>query len=83
MVVRMKETRMYVGDIKYPSVLVSGKEYDLPKEFAAFLILEKKATYIPGRLRKFAPKECLVPKEKKSLVSFSKFLQHHLVKLDE
>jgi hypothetical protein len=44
--------------------LRAGVEYDLPRPFAEFLILSRKADYRPGRLDKFAPKEIRAPVRK-------------------
>lgn len=65
MVVRMRETRLVVFDVKNPTALHAGKEYDLPKSYAAYLVMSKFAEFRPGRLRKFAPKEMVAPVHKK------------------
>ena len=61
MVVRMRETRVLCQAAHNPSVLFHGKEYDLPKEYAAYLILEKKADFMPGRLRGTRHREFQAP----------------------
>ena len=65
MVVRMRETRLICHGPQSVDMLRIGIEYDLPAAFAAFLILDGKADWMGGRLRKFAPKEICSPTEKK------------------
>lgn len=53
-----------VSGLHEMQALKAGVEYDLPNEFAKFLIVTKRAEYRPGRLKKFAPKEIRAPKRK-------------------
>lgn len=36
-----------------PTALFAGTEYALPVEFATFLLMEKRAVHVPGRLPRF------------------------------
>lgn len=82
MIVRMKETRLVVFDRKNPTVLQSGAEYDLPKEYAAALILEGKAEFRHGnKLRGFSHKEIAAPTSGNKF-GFGKFMKR-LVSLED
>lgn len=77
MVIRMLQTRAIFSSLESPTILEDGKEYDLPKRVAELLVLNNSATFIPGRLRKFAPGAIQFPTER---VDFNQFLKNVMVK---
>lgn len=81
MVVRMRETRLLVKGPHDMDALHAGREYDLPANFAAYLIMEGKADFRPGRLKKFAPKEFTAPVKSKRMTA--KEIIKTLTKLDD
>lgn len=52
MLVRMIETRVMMHGLKDAEVLYSGKEYEVPAAFGAYLVMDGRAEYRVGRLAK-------------------------------
>ena len=52
MLVRMVETRVMMYGLKDAEVLYSGKEYEVPEAFGAYLIMDGRAEFRVGKLAK-------------------------------